>query len=158
MASNAERASPPEDRPATLTTLPPAETNRGGCLMVAPTTVRTVNTAAAIAEMRSLLDDLDYWHRRETDAYRDGYYAGHRSGWEVGYARANHEIDEAWRRVAEHVRSIAKVPTFDELQAKRYPGRTRDELQRLRGRDRYPLSDRVCSHCDGKGYFSGGVG
>jgi hypothetical protein len=125
--------------------------------MVQTSTVKTVNTATAVAEMRRLVADLDYWHRREADAYREGYYAGHRSGWDIGYARANHEIDEAWRRVAQHVRDLAKMPTHDELQAKRYPGRTRDELQKLRGRDRYPLTDRVCSHCNGLGYFSGGV-
>lgn len=35
--------------------------------------------------------------------------------------------------------------------------RSRAELLRLRGRDRYPLPDRECSHCHGTGMFSGGA-
>lgn len=159
MAPDMDRAGPHrgENRP-TYTQDPTARRGQSSSPMVQTTTVRTVNTAAAIAEMRRLVADLDYWHRREADAYREGYAAGHRSGWDVGYAHANHQIDEAWHRVAVHVRSLASIPTHAEITAKRYPGSTREELQRLRGRDRYPLTDRVCAHCDGRGYFSGGVG
>lgn len=153
MASNAERASTRRSWPATLTTLPPAETNKEVPLMVQTAT----DVAASVAEMRRLVADLDYWQRREADAYREGYYAGHRSGWDVGYAHANHEINEAWHRVAEHVRSLARVPTIEEQRQRQYPGHTADELRKLRGRDKYPLTDRECPYCYGRGIYPGGA-
>ncbi|MFI7130190.1 hypothetical protein ACIBQ1_31170 [Nonomuraea sp. NPDC050153] len=70
-------------------------------------------------EMRKLVNDLDSQHRREAQAYEQGYRDGHLSGWEVGYGHAHHEMAQEWRALAEHVRRMASRPTYAELEARR---------------------------------------
>lgn len=158
MTSNTERAGPAQDRPAANAPRPPASRNGSSTRMVSTATARTANTSAAIEEMRRLVADLDYWHKREESAFREAYAAGFAAGRDVGYAQAENDMERAWASVTARVRAVARLPKQDELTLRRYGYRDREELLKLRGRDRYPLTDRVCAHCDQSCPYCGGRG
>ncbi|SDI51218.1 hypothetical protein SAMN05421505_1629 [Sinosporangium album] len=64
--------------------------------------------ADRIDEMRAMLADLDGQQRREANAYTQGYRDGHRSGWEIGYGHAQHEMASEWADLADKVRAVGR--------------------------------------------------
>ncbi len=74
---------------------------------------------ASVQELAELLAEHDRQEKRVTDAYREGYEHGHRSGWDVGYAHAHEEIAASWVALAVRIRGYANSPTFEELQRRR---------------------------------------
>lgn len=110
--------------------------------------------ALAAAE---LLDDLDGQRAREAAEFQAGYDLGFATGRDVGYQQAENNMQRAWSALAKKIQGWASRKSFRELEQERYPDRTHKELLLLRGRDRYPLPDRQCMHCDGTGVIPGGV-
>ncbi|WP_431916322.1 hypothetical protein [Nonomuraea jabiensis] len=84
---------------------------------------------------------MDGQHRRERQAYDQGYRDGHRSGWEIGYARAHEELAASWRKLAAAVRGHAERPAHAELEAVRWDGR-REDFGKPRPGD-YPGGPRI---------------
>lgn len=127
-------------------------------------TDRTVELRVLTDQAARLVGQIGDQAAREQRAYDAGYRAAAQlyravfdDGVDVGRAQAEHEMEQAWSAVAEKVRAMARVPTHAELQARRHPGHTADQIRKLTGRDRFPLSDRECPHCYGRGYFPGGA-
>ncbi|MFD0884087.1 hypothetical protein ACFQ08_05915 [Streptosporangium algeriense] len=81
------------------------------------------------ARLAALVSDLDSQHRREQDAYAQGYRDGHRTGWQIGYGHAHHEMAGHWARLAAHVRQLARTSPIDELERRRWDGRREDFAQ-----------------------------
>lgn len=79
-------------------------------------TLRTLAMAAA-----ELVDDLGDLAERDrktyTAGYRDGQRDAHRSGWDIGYAHAHHEMTERWAWMAKRVRASTNDPTYAERYA-----------------------------------------
>lgn len=134
----------------------------------ARTGITTTNVADAPDELRALVEQAaaliaaigDQAAREsaiDAAAFRAGYTLGFAAGRDVGRADAEDDMANEWAILARKVRAMANRPTFGELEARRYPDRTREELLLMRGRDRYPLPDRECSHCHGTGMIPGGV-
>jgi dihydrodipicolinate synthase/N-acetylneuraminate lyase len=75
------------------------------------------------AQARGLVDDItaqaEREHAIEDRAWADGYRAGFDTGCDVGYARAHHEMDQVWRELAAYVRSMASVPTAEDIHRRR---------------------------------------
>ncbi|NVI88233.1 hypothetical protein [Actinomadura sp. BRA 177] len=92
-----------------------------------------LTVAVAAAE---LLDDLDGQRQREGDAFGEGYRLGFGTGQEVGYRQAEWDMHRAWTPVAGSVRQLGWSLPHDELEARRYPGYTRERLAELRARAR----------------------
>jgi hypothetical protein len=72
---------------------------------------------AMLEKAQALLEDLDGQRRREVEAYATGYRDGHRTGWEIGYAHAHHEMAAEWTAIAARVRAMADAATFNERAA-----------------------------------------
>ncbi|MGW4662891.1 hypothetical protein [Streptosporangium sandarakinum] len=81
---------------------------------------------ATATTLAALLADLDGQHRRERDAYAQGYRDGHRSGWEIGYRHAHHEMAASWQTLAEQVRRMGRTRTHPEVEHRRWDGRRED--------------------------------
>lgn len=125
-------------KPFAPTKVAPATVVDPALIEAATRLVRTVAEQAAAEE--------DAYQRGQRDAaalYRAMF--GH--GCDVGYRRAEHDEQERWSHVARDVLGTALSPSHTELEARRYPGYTREQLLRLRDRARYPLPDRECPSC-----------
>jgi hypothetical protein len=90
-------------------------------------------------------------------AFEVAYRLGFETGVDVGRARAEREDQERDEALADAVKKYSRTRTYEELQILRYPTYTAEQLRLLRGRDRFPVGDRLCVHCDGRGYLPGGV-
>ncbi|MGI5164472.1 hypothetical protein ACQEU3_08975 [Spirillospora sp. CA-253888] len=91
---------------------------------------------ALITRAARLVTDLDNQHRREQDAFADGYRLGYTAGHHIGHAhgqrQAEREAAADWAWLAARVRAQAGRPSHAELEARRYPGHTPEQLRRLR--------------------------
>ncbi len=113
---------------------------------------------------RSLVEQVEQVARRIHDqveadrlAFEVAYRLGFETGVDVGRARAEREEQERDQALADAVAQYSRTRTVEELQVLRYPTYTAEQLRLLRGRDRFPMSDRLCVHCDGRGFLPGGV-
>ncbi|MEU1734403.1 hypothetical protein [Streptosporangium sp. NPDC020145] len=91
-----------------------------------PTPAPAASLGVLGARLAALVGDLDSQHRREQDAYAQGYRDGHRTGWQIGYGHAHHEMAGHWARLAAHVRHLARTSPIDELERRRWDGRRED--------------------------------
>jgi hypothetical protein len=71
-------------------------------------------------------------------------------GIEVGRAQAHHAVDENWRRLAMELGIIARSPSFAELERRRYPHHTPEQLAELRrqARQRFGLPSAAKGHLE----------
>lgn len=90
-------------------------------------------------------------------SFEEGYRLGFQSGFEVGRIAAEKSEEERATNIAALIGKTTRTRTLEELNELRGWNYTREQMQKLRGRDRFPLSDRLCFHCDGRGYIPGGV-
>ena len=106
----------------------------------------SVGQSPTVDAARRLLDDLDGQRRRESAAYASGYRDGHRTGWEVGYGHAHHEMARDWAAVAKPVRQLGT------------PGSVaHEELQRRRSEPGGPAYEAALRRRGGREYKGGPV-
>lgn len=120
-------------------------------------------TSNPIDELRSLVDIANslvnqICAQAEADrrAFELAYKLGFEAGVDVGRARAERAEEQAASAEARAIEKYSSTRTYEELQALRYPTYTPEQLRLLRGRDRFPMADRLCVHCDGRGFIPGG--
>lgn len=61
-----------------------------------------------VDKMLALLSDYESQRRREDQAFQEGFRIGFEHGIDVGRGQAEHEIEAAWKTLAERVRAIGK--------------------------------------------------
>lgn len=143
----------------------PATSRTTNGLRVTDRTDETAELARLTEQAARLVDEIGDQAARDEATYRRGWRRGWHDaarlffehGVDVGRAQADHEMQEAWSAIAERARASAKVPTQDELRERNHPDRTAGEIRKLMGRDKYPLPDRECPYCSGRGRFPGGA-
>lgn len=59
-------------------------------------------------------------------AFRDAYRLGFEAGWEVGRMQLDHELTEQDRRRTEYIHGLSRLPSYAELERKRWDGRRED--------------------------------
>ncbi|MER5649055.1 hypothetical protein [Streptosporangium sp. NPDC002524] len=74
--------------------------------------------AQHIEQMRQLVRDLDAQHRREQQAFADGFRTGFRDGVDVGYGQRCHEETLAWQEHKKRYRPYANLPVRTEIPRK----------------------------------------
>ena len=83
----------------------------------------TVNTDEARDLINQIADHAAADQARDADTFRLAYQLGYQAAQQVAYARAVHEIDEAWADLARKIRGYAARPTESELEQRRWgPG------------------------------------
>lgn len=104
-----------------------------------------------------LVERIDRQAEADRLAFEVAYKLGFETGVDVGRARAEYAEQQAASAEARAVEKYSRTRTYEELQLLRYPTYTAEQLRLLRGRDRFPMGDRLCVHCDGRGYLLGGA-
>lgn len=129
--------------------------------MVAVTTTvypeQDMRLAALIDQAQAVIRTLAEQSAADQRAYEEGFRDGFHSGVEVGRIGAEKAEEERAASVAALITKTTRVRTIEELNQLRgwtYPP---EVLAKMRGRDRYPFPDRLCSRCDGRGFIAGGV-
>ncbi|SDJ94048.1 hypothetical protein [Nonomuraea jiangxiensis] len=61
-----------------------------------------------VDKMLELLGDYEGQRRREDQSFEEGFRLGFEHGIDVGRGMAEHEIEQAWKALAEKVRAIGK--------------------------------------------------
>jgi len=61
-----------------------------------------------VEKMAALLADYESQRKREDQAFAEGFRIGWEHGLDVGRGQAEHEIEEAWKALAEKVRKIGR--------------------------------------------------
>jgi hypothetical protein len=88
-----------------------------------------------LGEAQLLAEDIVGQHAAEARAFRDGYTLGFEAGRDVGREQVLNEIEaaeaETNRQLSARALDALEHP-FAKLQANRYPGRTPEQLTRLR--------------------------
>lgn len=113
--------------------------------------------AALVERAQQLVEQIAGQAEADRREFEVAYRLGFETGVDVGRARAEREEQERDEALAEAVAKYSRTRTAEELQVLRYPTYTSEQLRKLRGRDRFPMNDRLCVHCDGRGYMPGGV-
>ncbi|MEV7007543.1 hypothetical protein [Streptosporangium sp. NPDC051022] len=70
---------------------------------------------AHLTQMQQLLADLNAQHRREQQAFAEGFKIGFHDGEEIGYGRRCAEEAQMWADLAEHVKNHARMRTWVEI-------------------------------------------
>jgi hypothetical protein len=95
--------------------------------------------------MARLVRRVDEQTERERESYEEGFRFAARlffeHGVQVGREQVENEYRAAWEPVATFVRQMAGAPTCDELERRRHPHHTPEQLQALRkqARERFGL-------------------
>ncbi len=108
--------------------------------MTAPTltTAQAAAHAAVLQRLRqlcalaaTLAADLDGQAQREAAQFESGYWLGYAAGRDVGQAQAERAMATEWARLAASIRLYSRATTAD-LERRRYPGYTPEQLRQLR--------------------------
>lgn len=117
----------------------------------------SVRRTSLVAQVEIAAKRIQEQAEKDRLAFEVAYRLGFETGVDVGRARAEREEQERDEALAEAVAKYSRTRTAEELQILRYPTYTAEQLRLLRGRDRFPMNDRLCVHCDGRGYLPGGA-
>lgn len=71
-----------------------------------------------IKAAESLVNDFDAQRAREAAAFEEGYRLGYGAGVDIGYARAEADMEKAWKPVAAAVRDIPRQQQTNTNRAK----------------------------------------
>lgn len=95
-------------------------------------TSTTISLAHLVAEAQRLVAQISNQAAAADAAFRDAYRLGYTAGVEVGRQQLGNEILAEEARFSAHMSTITRMRAHADLEALRYPGYTREQLQKLR--------------------------
>lgn len=109
---------------------------------------RTDDHASPLAEdtiqLLELSDERDEWHRWAWAMWRDGWQAGHDTGWREGYRQAAAD----WKVTVSNAGWHGPAPAHAELDRRRYPPAGRLSWLQPQLGELYEQWQRHCEHDD----------